>query len=376
MGYVIKPLPKNKRRSWKLQYQSEVGSDRKINDIPEKNMPSIGFSPDMSIEQARERRDQINAQEHLKRHEARRVKIIERLLTEEIEQEAFLPAPLVKEFEAKSLFHRLDTRGAKRNKIASHWRAAKRLLTYLKLPIADWSENAGLFYDYFTLNTFSLSYARKVLAMANRFGSFEARRSKLFFEPVPAPRGQEQQRIADAYFDTNGQGKESDPLTPEMLESKWSKLSHDQASWLFITVWFGLRPSEVDLLLKPSGPSTWYVTKDDSGTDILWVYQNKLKTIAREKRLKGIPVLFPQQVEALSLITTKTLSRPLAKTTRLHFGGKVTLYGGRKNFTDLMLSLGQDFVHVSAWCGHTTVDRTLKSYKNKSIVNYTKPKAA
>lgn len=40
---------------------------------------------------------------------------------------------------------------------------------------------------------------------------------------------------------------------------------------------------------------------------------------------------------------------------------------------DLMLGLGQKFENVSVWLGHTTLDRSLRNYKNKQIVNYDIP---
>ncbi|MBC7385513.1 MAG: hypothetical protein H7301_05020 [Cryobacterium sp.] len=374
MGYVIKALPKNKTRKWKLQHVSYAGDVSKTTDIPEKNMPGIGFSPDMTIEQARVRRDQINAQEHLKRQESRRVKIIEKLLHEELVQDAFLPSALVKDFEENHLFERMDKESAKRNKVASHWRAAKRVLCKLQLDGSEWYERRGRFYDFFSSQAFSPSYVQKIITLVNRWGRYEARKSKRFFEPLPLPTHKELQTIADAYFDENdGESFESAPLTPKMLESKRSAIDSELADWLFLSVWLGLRPSEVDLMAKPTGKSTWWTDSDDKGVEILYVYQPKLKSIARPKRVKAIPILFPEQTACLKIIRDGKFRRPLAKTTKHHFGPNVTTYGGRKGFTDLMLSKGQDFIHISRWLGHTTVDRTLKNYKDKLIANYTLP---
>lgn len=48
-----------------------------------------------------------------------------------------------------------------------------------------------------------------------------------------------------------------------------------------------------------------------------------------------------------------------------YFGPGVTLYAGRKGFSDLMLSRGQSFENISIWMGHSTLQRTWRSYKSR-----------
>jgi integrase len=57
------------------------------------------------------------------------------------------------------------------------------------------------------------------------------------------------------------------------------------------------------------------------------------------------------------------------------FGPNTTLYGGRKGFTDLMLANDQDFVHISQWMGHSSIERTWKNYKSKRVTHYNLRKA-
>jgi len=57
--------------------------------------------------------------------------------------------------------------------------------------------------------------------------------------------------------------------------------------------------------------------------------------------------------------------RPLMKTIRSHFGDDIDLYGGRKGFSDLMLSKHQTLENISVWMGHSTLDRTWRSYKSR-----------
>lgn len=373
MGYVVKKLPGNNKRSWKLQFQTEIGGKRKIRDVSEAEFNAIGFSQKMSRTEAEERRDQINAQAHLKFQEQRRNAIHARLKDEATVQAAYLPEALVKEFEDKHLFARMDKAIAKRNKTGSHWRGAKRVLCDLKVDISDWAVDCAKFYDYFSEEAWSYSYVQKLIAMLNRWGAFQARTFRQYYEPLPNPTGIERQRIEDSYFDNNEGGQTSDPLTPEQLISKHSRLEPLHHNWLFLSVWFGLRPAEVDLLKEPSSRTTWYIDKDGQGTTILRVYQTKLKSIARDKRWKGIPVLYPEQFAALDILTSQEFERPLAKTVRNHFGPKTTCYAGRKGFTKLMEDRDQDLVNISLWLGHTTVDRTIRSYRDRNEVKYRIP---
>lgn len=98
-------------------------------------------------------------------------------------------------------------------------------------------------------------------------------------------------------------------------------------------------------------------------------------SVEREKRWKGIPILFDQQVQALEIIKTGEFKRPLTKTIHLHISEKHNNYGDRKGFMDLMLGppFNQRFENISVWLGHTTLDRSLRNYKNKQIVNYDIP---
>lgn len=53
------------------------------------------------------------------------------------------------------------------------------------------------------------------------------------------------------------------------------------------------------------------------------------------------------------------------KTMRRYFGNNIDLYGGRKGFVDLMLAKEQTIENISIWMGHSTLDRTWKSYNDR-----------
>lgn len=85
MGYYIRQL-KRKRRApnWKIQFlsykkirlaESDAKRPRREWDIPQSQWLSLGFLPSMTVEQAKMRVKQINAQLELKRQEERKRKI-------------------------------------------------------------------------------------------------------------------------------------------------------------------------------------------------------------------------------------------------------------------------------------------------------------
>jgi integrase len=94
----------------------------------------------------------------------------------------------------------------------------------------------------------------------------------------------------------------------------------------------------------------------------------------RERRWKPIPVIYPEQEIALEFLSGERLVRPCLKTLQKYAGNsKIGLYGGRKGFTDLMLSLGQKIEDISIWMGHTSIEVTWRYYKNKRAVSFTQP---
>jgi integrase len=366
MAYRIKKLP-YKKRSWKVQYVSYKGGAQQTLDVPTEQWLSLGFRPDMTVEEARSRRDQLNAKEALDRRAAKRAAVQERLKDESLAHAAYLPPADVKEFEEKYLFRR-----GRRDKKESHWRAVKRTLCTLQIEPSEWEAEAIRFYDYFSGRSMSLSYVQKVIPILNQWGRFQAKKRGQFFAPLRAPRGDERRRITDAFRAKRGSGFASAPLTPEQLESARSKLLPRIYNWLALTVWFGLRPHEVDQLKLPQDEETWWI-EDQEGTAVLCVFQTKLSAVEHEDKVKRIPAIFPQQQALLEVILGGDFKRPAAKTVRAHFGAKTNCYGGRKNFTDLMKGLGQKFEDVSKWLGHQDIRITHRVYTNKRKATWTPP---
>ena len=217
-------------------------------------------------------------------------------------------------------------------------------------------------YDYFCQRKMSLRYLQGILKVANLWGFFFSRKLARPFLPIPAPRGYERQRIITANYEKVGAARASKPLTPLDLELVSKKLNRRNLNWLILSVWFGLRPKEVDSLTQRE---SWRVETLPTGRKILWVFQTKIIALPPEDRWKPIPILFNEQHFSLRIIESGDFCRPIRKTMRKHFGIGVTTYAGRKGFADLMLSKGQSFENISVWMGHSTLQRMWRSYKSR-----------
>jgi len=175
--------------------------------------------------------------------------------------------------------------------------------------------------------------------------------------------GYERRRIITSFYEKSpNKNKASKELTTVQLYSVKDKLREDLYNWLYLTIWFGLRPKEVDNL---HDKNLWRVETLFNGRRVLWIYQTKIIALPEEDRWKPIPILYPEQDIAVEILETDNFKRPLVKTVKFHFGEETALYGGRKGFTDLMLSKGNTLENISLWMGHSTINRTWKSYKNR-----------
>lgn len=355
MGYSIKLL-NQKNRSWKVRYLCRVLTRRQERHIPESEYAGLGLYKEMTPDQVRERLKQLNSQEKLKALQEKRLVIQERLAEENLAFDAYLPKQLITEFE---------TRFTDKKKM-THWRRVKNILVETRIDIKDWNFQKETFYSSFKKKNYSYSYCSKLITILNQWGRFLAYKTQTYFEPVPFPSGYTKQKIIDNYEDVKG-NPESRALTIKDLEIAKSKLKPEHHNWLYLSLWFGLRPIEVDSLKQPTSKRTWYIeTQND--LEILWVYQTKLTGISREKRLKPIPIKHPEQKIGLEIIQSKNFKRPLVKTLKLHLSGQVTNYAGRKGFVDLMLGLGHSFESISQYMGHQSLDRTWKNYKDKKKI--------
>lgn len=318
----------------------------------------------MAYEAARLRASQLNAQSKIERQANLKVaRIAERVELDQLHHSAFIPKELNEQF-LKWLEENVRS-----SKMKSHWGTAKKIIIQLQLRSEDFASSRGKILRYFETQEYSLHYVKKLLRMMNLYGEFVSRLTGLRYEKIALPRGIDAERINDAYMDSDSYFGPSEPLTLNLLEEIRGDLPERQASWLEAALWFGLRPSELEMILEDRAQARWRVEEDE--IPILWVYQPKLTSKPRNQRWKGIPCIFPEQEAALAILAEARAERPLPKTLKKYSGIQLTLYCGRKGFTDLMMSKGQRLDHISQWLGHTTINTTLKSYKDKRQVHWT-----
>ena len=200
------------------------------------------------------------------------------------------------------------------------------------------------------------------------WGKFVCDDRKVGYAPIPPMKGYARAAVAESYQTGDSFRGESDPLTPEYLKHH-PLPDQENMNWLLLTIWFGLRPLEVDNL---KNQSTWRVERD-RGVDVLWVYQSKLTSVERSKRWKPIPCILKEQKALLPIIKEGLFRKPLIKVLRNYFDNpKITLYGGRKGFIDLMLDRGQRLEDISSWLGHQSIEMTWKKYRNRRRVSWNK----
>lgn len=368
MGYRV---PKtNYGLGWKVKFESYEGK-RSSKDIPKTEYARLGFNEKMTREEAKAKAKTLNAQEEVKRIEAKRRKIADRMKLEETVLLAYLPETEVRAFEREVLFNPevFDSVDERRNKkFKSHWKAAQKAMAHIQLDPTDWCEHPQRFFDYFAINKISYSYVRKITRLLNMWGQWQCRKKNIFFQKLDLPKGKPKLRIAKEYFKKHPGGLASDPLTWTALNSAQNELKPEQWNWLYLTVWFGLRPEEAD-----SGNDKEIVHDTKLNLPALKVYQPKLaSSLPYEQCFKFIPCKYPEQLRVVDLLKNGKFARPLVKTVQGYFGERVNLKGGRKNFEEMMLERDEDYKDISLWLGHQSVDRTWKDYRNRKATRYKK----
>lgn len=365
MSYYVR---RSGATGWIVYLQSYEDGKRRQENIPQAAYANLGFNrQSMTLEQARERVRRLN-----KEHSIEKLKSIRAVRNYEalqIVDSVYLPKEITNDFQ-NWLIESFEADQGHRRKMLSHWKAVQKLIITVQLSPTDYYTNKERIFNYLQKHKFSLDYAKKLLRILNLFGARVCSYQRQFYQPVGRIPAATAQRIRDAYLDSDKTTGPSEPLTPQMLEKLKDQLPEEQYRWLYLTVWFGLRPREVDLLTdKKFGCK---ISNDKQlKVKILSVYQPKLASVARENRWKHIPVFLPQQQTALSYIA-QPLKRPLNKTLHKLTGKHITCYGGRKGFIDLMLDHNQKLEDISAMMGHSSIEMSWRKYRNMKRARFTK----
>lgn len=380
MGYYVRYLCRKKNApQWKVQYVSYKKSDlreecsaempKRTWDIPKDRWRVLGFHQGMNLNEAQVRTRQLNAQLQLRRQEERLKKVREKENAFRLRHEANLPEEFACEFETRFVIPRGILSPEERRRCTKRhytiWHATERMITTVGVDPSEWFYHINDIYDYFVERRLSLGYAQAILSMANLWGYFISRKLCKPFLPVPRPRGYERQRLLESFYQKESLRRgPSQPITPDHLRNLGDALNSKNLNWLNVSVWFGLRPQEIDSLKQPC---RWRVETLPTGRKVLWVYQTKIIALPPEDRWKPIPIVCDEQNFALKIIQDGNHKRPLSKTIHQYLGREYGLYGGRKGFVDLMLSKGHSIENISIWMGHSSLNRTWRSYKNKKV---------
>jgi hypothetical protein len=351
MAYTVYRV---KRGGWGLLYRLDKGKGGQVSRAirpHEEEFKQLGLRPEMTIAEAKEcvRVGQLEAKKKLR--DRRRHEIATRVTAEQEIASVYLPDGLVKTFE--------ETTMPRRKLRTAHWKAARRYIIRANLNPSKWYDEVDVFYRFFEQDARSPDYSRRILRILNEYGWEYCKQFTLPWRDLPLPRGHWYDRIRKAYkakLKTRGRHFDCPRLHPDALAKAEHDMKPEQWRWLYVALWFGLRPEETNELT--SAPEKHWVSQDPrAGVKVLTVLQPKV-----DDKPKHIPILFPEQERALEFIAGRKLEKPLVKTARRHFGAGIRLYSCRKGFVNLMDERGRELHEISAWLGHENTDTTRRFY--------------
>lgn len=342
------------RKTWRVFESTFVNGIRKDRQLPREAYPLISVNPNWSLEEARVHIKTLNAQNTVIRSENQtKTRSANRVIRLQKVNSAFLPPKKVQEYE-----ERLKTQYRRPQALKtqlSRWSTAMTLIDELRLQVEQAYFRRQEIYRWFINRASSLDNAMKVIAQVNRWGEF----NNLHYIKIPTPDKITRNEIHEAYQSSSHYRGASGVLTPQMLDKAQGKLKTEQYNWLFISVWLGLRPEEIDA--KKMKVFT------QGGIQAVSVYQSKLVKLNPKNRWKHIPLLYPQQKLAIKL--WENAKRPLRKTLHKVFGKTVHLYGGRKGFHALMSPKHSDDI-IATWLGHQSLDTLREHYIDRTKVRF------
>lgn len=356
---------------WRLRRTTYSDNVRSMKAVPKTAWSALGFTDSMSLLAAKQRCYELNAQNAIQRQDqASKAGIAARVERDRLCHSAFIPDDRNTAFLE---WLEVNTSGTaayvEKQKII--WGTAKVAIIAMKLSTEHFAAHKKQIFRYFSTHPrqYSSDYVRKLTGLMNLYGTFCARLTGKYYEPIPAPRGSEKEMINDAYRKSSRYRGKSDPLETDVLATLATTMPREHYNWLFVTVWFGLRPIEASMVMTDRIRRYWRIEEHGDMT-FLVVYQSKLTALPEPDRWKYIPVKYAEQHLALAMIIEGGAKAPLVKTIQAKTNNyNLNLYGGRNGFTDLMLDLGEDLVAASEWMGHQTIERTWTKYKNKRKVN-------
>lgn len=362
MGYQVW---KN-NKSWRLVAATDNGKQGLIRRTVEKDsseFKELGFSRDMTLEQAQIRAKSLQGAEELKRDFARRARVESRGRIAKLVISVNLPSDLVEEYESTLL---LDEHIR-----PEHWAAAQLIIAQITVTPDLWFFRKAAIYNLLIDRKYSPDYCNRLIRVLNSWGYFYAIKLGRAWRSIPRVKGQVLKSVLTAYY-TKDRTFVTVPATLTTLATLKQKVLPPLYNWCVIAFWFGLRPHEVDMLLKPS--LSWRIDTTDARFPILFINQSKLVSegIEINKAWKAIPAVEAGQIEALQLIREGKFRRPSPLWFRKHLNGE-TARSFRKGFNIYFRSLGYLKEDRQKWMGHQSGDMIDAHYEDNLQVSFHKP---
>ena len=356
---------KKSKKSWSLYEEIWTEGKRKQVAVPAMAYPKVGIDPTLTVAAARARIKQVNKERKVDRSQAsasaRRVALIGHF------DGVFFPQNYIEQFTERVKSASAGNEAHVR-KLFSHFNFVQAMIKEVRVEPKNYAEDVHKFYQYMIGRQCSVDYAKKIIQMLNMWGRFVAKQQGSFFEQAPMPPRKFRSSLAKAQRNKKGVRRESERLTTTLLAELKGALNGRRYRWLYISLWLGLRPIEVDQLAAEG----LTLDQHDDGVDVLVVNQTKIEGEEEADSLKYIPLLFPEQRQAVAWLKAADIERPESKELQTLTGLTIDVYCARKGFVDLMQSLGQQVEHASIWMGHKDIKMTLKHYKNPVNVPFTK----
>lgn len=342
-------------KTWELKFKKGKTESR---HVPKTSQEArlAGFHPNMNLDEAKEqaKRDQARSWRELNAKRAAHLRAI--VDTSKKLRCEWLSDLDVEAFETKLDGYKIRT---------SHWRTMQKVIVGVALHPKDWHDNQSQLLRQFIKQRCSYNYVRKLMRYLHFWGHFYCNRhggSYLKFRvSVTWRQGLEEHR--------RGWGRQSKPLSAKLLDSKKAAMIEEHYNWLFLSVWFGLRPREVDNLTVPDA-DLWRVEQDSEGY-VLHVFQEKLyeRGTPKDDCWKAIPCVFQEQERGMQILLSGKLRRPVGEGGKFMsetFGQGYSHYAGRNNFSGMLREAGYDLEARKHWMGHLSV-KTTEAYDRKTL---------
>ncbi len=363
--------------SWRIIFESWRDGKKKSEIVPKSMYPDLGVKLEMTYEQVKEALQGYNK---VRKKEIKidhsQIKALKRFEEMKSYNKTYFPPEYVEEF-LNRLMSSSDGKARFKKRLARNFQIVQEMIVELNLLPHDYESNLDRFISYFKEKKYSVSYSKDVLWVLNKWGHFYSRKRQTFFEPIGKLRVKTQNAISANQKEKSGVRKVSKPMTTELLKKLRGKINTDKLeelykfNWTFVSFVFGLRPSECDSVLKEKT-----IEVLENGVPVLVVIQTKLTVVDESEKEKRIPVICPEQVEALEYIKKGQAKRPTPKWLAEHLKENnasaevFDLYCGRKGFTDFMISKGQSLENISMFLGHKNIQTSWKFYKDRKRVDF------